>query len=185
MKFIALPLLCFAIATGFAAETRVADTNDVQVWLTNAFRPWLTRAYPEIYSSFYPEWFHDHPAGLLPGPFIAWLAEAFPDLETERFPTWLDDPSEDKLGTTIPAWWSSVKKGKYSVSPLARPIARITRGPYLQLGTTNSMVVRWRTDTQTTSTVFYGSSPARLNRSVRSHGLLTEHAVQLTNLAPA
>jgi len=185
MKYITALLFFLAANAGVTAETRAADTNDVHVWLTNAFRPWLTRAYPEIYGSFYPEWFHDHPAGLQPGPFISWLTETFPDLETESFPTWFDDVSEDKPGLTIPAWWAAVKKGRNSVSPSAKPIARITRGPYLQLGTTNSIVVRWRTDIQTTSTVFYGSSPNRLNKNVRSRGLLTEHAVQLTNLAPA
>src|SRR5580765_6142883 len=168
MKTLAF-LLLFLIATaGFAAETRVADTNDVHVWLTNSFRPWITRAYPDIYGSFYPDWLHDHPSGLLPESFTNWLSQAFPDLETEMFPTWLEDPSQDNLGTNIPTWWGAVKKGRYSVSPLAKPLARIIRGPYLQLGTTNSMVVRWRTDIQTTSTVFYGTSPNRLNKNARS-----------------
>ena len=185
VKILASLLLLFPAVTGFGAETRVADANDVRVWMTNAFRPWLTRAYPEIYTGFYPDWLHDHPSGLQPGPFTKWLSEAFPDLETEMFPTWMENPSPEMLGTNIPAWWGAVRKGKFSVSPAARPIARIIRGPYLQLGTTNSMVVRWRTDIPTTNTVSFGSSPTRLNRSARARGLFTEHAVQFTNLSPA
>ncbi|MDB6030278.1 MAG: hypothetical protein JWM16_616 [Verrucomicrobiales bacterium] len=76
-------------------------------------------------------------------------------------------------------------KGKYTVSPAARPIATIIRGPYLQLGTTNSMVVRWRTDIPASHTVYYGSAPNRLSKTARSAGSLTEHVVQITGLSPA
>jgi len=185
MKYFAFLLLLLAASLGLGAETGVTTTNGAQAWATNTLRSWLTRSYPEITSSFYPEWFHDHPAGLQPGPFTNWLSDVFPDLETEMFPTWLENPALDRLGTNIPPWWAATMKGKYSVSPVARPIARIIRGPYLQLGTTNSMVVRWRTDIPAGSTVSYGTTPSRLNRSGNAHGLFTEHAVQLTNLAPA
>src|SRR5687768_15424847 len=74
-------------------------------------------------------------------------------------------------------------KGRYSVSPAAQPLPTIVRGPYLQLGTTNSMVVRWRTDLAAGSAVYYGTSPNRMNRTARSRGIFTEHAVQFTNLA--
>jgi len=185
MKLAAFLSLFAAAGVGFAAETSPANTNDVQVWLTNAFRPWLTRSYPEITTKFYPEWLHDHPAGLQPAPFTNWLSDVFPDLETEMYPTWMENRSSDALGTNIPVWWAAVQQGKFSVSPVAQPISTIIRGPYLQLGTTNSMVVRWRTDLPTTNTVFFGTSPTRLNRSARANGLFTEHAVQFTNLLPA
>jgi hypothetical protein len=152
--------------------------------MTNTFRPWLTKSYPEITSKFYPEWLHDHPAGLQPGPFTNWLSEVFPDLETEMFPTWMENPSMEDLGTTIPAWWAVVMRGKYSVSPMAQQNPTIIRGPYLQLGTTNSMVVRWRTDIPAGNTVSYGTSLNRLNRNARANGSFTDHAVQFTNLAP-
>lgn len=96
----------------------------------------------------------------------------------------MENRSQDALGTKIPAWWFEVLKGRFSVSPSAQPIPSIVRGPYLQLGTTNSMVVRWRTDLPTTNTVFYGSSPSRMSRNARANGLFAEHAVQFTNLAP-
>ena len=183
MKIVALLLL--AATVGLGARTRAADTNDVHGWLTNTFRPWLTKSYPEINSRFYPEWLHDHPAGLQPASFTNWLSEVFPDLETEMFPTWMQNPSPEELGTSIPAWWDAVRKGKFSVSPAPQPIPTIIRGPYLQLGTTNSMVVRWRTDLPSGNTVSYGTSPGRLSRTARANGSLTEHAVQFTNLAPA
>jgi hypothetical protein len=59
----------------------------------------------------------------------------------------------------------------------------ITRGPYLQLGTSNSIVVRWRTSIATDSRVQYGSSPANLSVSVSSSTLTTEHVVTLTGLS--
>ena len=185
MKSVVVVLLVVAASACFAAETGLVSTNDVNEWLTNSFRNWLRRSYPEITTQFYPEWLHDHPAGLQPEPFTNWLSEVFPDLETEMYPTWLDNPSSEALGTNIPAWWAAVQKGKFSVSPAPQPVPTIIRGPYLQLGTTNSMVVRWRTDLPTTNTVFFGTSPTRLNRSARANGLFTDHAVQFTNLIPA
>jgi hypothetical protein len=168
-----------------AAESTSVDTNNVRAWVTNTFRPWLVRSYPEVNSRFYPEWLHDHPGGLVPGPFTNWLSNAFPDLETETYPTWLDNFSTDLVGTNIPAWWDVMLKGKYSVSPAAQPLPTIVRGPYLQLGTTNSMVLRWRTDLPARSVANYGTSPNRLTRTARSNGIFPEHAVQFTNLTPA
>ncbi len=185
MKIFAFLFLFMASVAGFIGKARAADTTQVQAWVTNTFRPWLTRSYPDINGSYYPEWFHDHPAGLQPGPFTNWMSDVFPDLETEMFPTWMENPDLDRLGTNIPAWWAVAMKGKYTVSPAARPIPTILRGPYLQLGTTNSMVVRWRTDLATGSSVSYGTSLSRLSRTARSRGAFTEHAVQFTNLAPA
>src|SRR3989442_1367503 len=43
--------------------------------------------------------------------------------------------------------------------------ASVTRGPYLQMGTPASLVVRWRTDVSTDGRVRYGSSPASLTSS--------------------
>jgi len=184
MKLPVFTLVLLAAATASGAESRAADTNDVRVWLTNAFRPWLTRSYPEINSKVYPEWLHDHPPGLLPTPFTNWLDKVFPDLETETYPTWMKNISAEGLGTNIPPWWASVQKGRFSISPAPQAVPTIIRGPYLQMGTTNSMVVRWRTDLPAGNTVSYGSTPTRLSRTARANGTFTEHAVQFTNLAP-
>jgi hypothetical protein len=182
MKLIAALLLLTAVESG--AQTRALNTNDVNVWLTNIFRPWLTRSYPDIRSEYYPDWFHNHPAGVRPTEFTNWITEVFPDLDTEMYPTWFENHSPEALGTNVPAWWASVLQGRFSVAPVPQPVPSIVRGPYLQLGTTNSVVVRWRTDLPTGHAVDYGSSPTRLSRTRRASGTLTEHAVQLTNLAP-
>jgi purple acid phosphatase-like protein/calcineurin-like phosphoesterase family protein/pectate lyase-like protein/fibronectin type III domain protein len=61
----------------------------------------------------------------------------------------------------------------------------ITRGPYLQLGTQSSIVVRWRTDAATDSRVRYGTSPTDLRSVVDDAATTTEHVVKLTDLNPA
>src|SRR2546427_9874055 len=145
MKLAVLTLLA-AAGMAFGAETNLVSTRDVHAWLTNTFRPWLTRTYPEVTTRFYPDWLQEHPPGLQPGPFTNWLMEVFPDIETEMYPTWMENPSEAALGTNLPPWWTTVLKSRRSVSPPAQPVPTIVRGPYLQLRTTNSMVVRWRMD---------------------------------------
>ncbi len=61
----------------------------------------------------------------------------------------------------------------------------VTRGPYLQLGTPSSVVVRWRTDLATDSRVSYGTTQGSLTTNADNPALTTEHEVTLTGLAPA
>jgi hypothetical protein len=61
----------------------------------------------------------------------------------------------------------------------------LIRGPYLQSASPNSVVVRWRTDHAGTSMVKYGLAPDQLTWTARSHGVLTEHIVALSDLSPA
>lgn len=63
--------------------------------------------------------------------------------------------------------------------------ATVTRGPYLQMGTPSSIIVRWRTDTASDSSVRFGASAASLGSIVSDPTLTTEHQVLLTGLAPA
>lgn len=60
----------------------------------------------------------------------------------------------------------------------------ITRGPYLQMATTNSIVVRWRTDAATDGRVTFGTNAASLDREVSDGTITTEHVVTITNLSP-
>jgi fibronectin type 3 domain-containing protein len=60
----------------------------------------------------------------------------------------------------------------------------ITRGPYLQLGTQDSMVIRWRTDQPTDSVVHYGTAPDDLVSTTTLATVKTDHAVTLNGLAP-
>jgi len=60
-----------------------------------------------------------------------------------------------------------------------------SRGPYLQLGTPTSMVVRWRTLLPSDSIVRYGNDPDSLTSVVVGGGSqTTEHVVELAGLAP-
>ncbi len=60
----------------------------------------------------------------------------------------------------------------------------VTRGPYLQIWTPNSVLVRWRTDIPTDSRVVFGSSPNNLTNQVGDSTITTEHEIQLANLSP-
>lgn len=60
----------------------------------------------------------------------------------------------------------------------------VRRGPYLQFGTSTNIVVRWRTDLPTPSTVRYGASIGQLTSQVSDATATTEHEIKLTNLTP-
>lgn len=63
--------------------------------------------------------------------------------------------------------------------------ASVTRGPYLQLGTPTSSVVRWRTNVATNSRVSVGTTQGNLSTNFDDPSLTTEHEVVVTSLAPA
>lgn len=60
----------------------------------------------------------------------------------------------------------------------------VTRGPYLQMNTPASIIVRWRTDVATNSRVSYGSSPAMLTQTADDLTSTTEHVVTVSGLSP-
>lgn len=51
------------------------------------------------------------------------------------------------------------------IAQLAQSVA-VSRGPYLQKATQNSVIIRWRTDVACDARVSYGISPANLNNEV-------------------
>lgn len=63
-------------------------------------------------------------------------------------------------------------------------LARLIRGPYLQVATSNSIIIRWRTDALTRSVVNYGPGEKELNMRAEEPTLTFEHKVQLTGLKP-
>jgi hypothetical protein len=73
------------------------------------------------------------------------------------------------------------------VRPERRPdvLAGLLRGPYLQMVTPNSIVIRWRTNAFTRSVVHFGEAPDGLRMTAEDSALTTEHIVRLTNLKPA
>lgn len=60
----------------------------------------------------------------------------------------------------------------------------LTRGPYLQQGGPDRVIVRWRTDVTTESVVRYGASPDALTSTVESLSPTGEHTVLLSGLEP-
>jgi hypothetical protein len=61
----------------------------------------------------------------------------------------------------------------------------VVRGPYLQLGTPSSVIVRWRTDTPTSTRIDWGTEPGSLVFSLTDTTMATEHEVTLTGLQSA
>ena len=59
----------------------------------------------------------------------------------------------------------------------------VVRGPYLQSGTSSSVIIKWRTDEATDSVVHYGLAPDSLTLSASDSDSTTEHEVQLTGLS--
>lgn len=68
--------------------------------------------------------------------------------------------------------------------PWVHAAPRVTREPYLQLATPNSMVIRWRTDDPCPGLVRYGLTPQSATNLASHAGSLTEHIVQLKSLKP-
>jgi hypothetical protein len=60
----------------------------------------------------------------------------------------------------------------------------LTRGPYLQLATPTSLVVRWRTSAAVIGRVQFGPSVGVVSGSAQEASARTDHEVRLTGLAP-
>lgn len=61
----------------------------------------------------------------------------------------------------------------------------VLRGPYLQLPTSSSMKIMWRTDVATPSRVYYGESLATvMDNQVELTTAVTDHSVEITGLQP-
>lgn len=63
-------------------------------------------------------------------------------------------------------------------------VAELLRGPYLQAASSNSIVIRWRTNTMTRSVVNYGTTGGKLDMTAEDPTLTFEHKVKLTGLSP-
>lgn len=67
---------------------------------------------------------------------------------------------------------------------LSVPDSPMTRGPYLQIGTPTSVVVRWRTVVPSNSRVRYGTNSADLSQFADVLAETTEHEVLVSGLSP-
>ena len=59
----------------------------------------------------------------------------------------------------------------------------VSRGPYLQLGTSNSIIVRWRTDIATDTVIHFGDAPGNLSNVVSIPGSRNNHEAKLSGLS--
>lgn len=61
----------------------------------------------------------------------------------------------------------------------------LTRGPYLQMMSSEAITVRWQTDQAADSRVRFGTSLKSLDRELKNATAATEHELRLTGLKPA
>lgn len=66
----------------------------------------------------------------------------------------------------------------------ARGQGTLLRGPYLQVVTPTSIVIRWRTDKPSDSVVKIGASAQSLGQAFSGNAATTEHEVKITGLQP-
>ena len=69
-------------------------------------------------------------------------------------------------------------------TPLGGQAPVLVRGPYLQLGTPTSIVVRWRTSAAVVGRVQFGPAPDAWSGSAQESSARTDHEVSLTGLVP-
>src|SRR5437762_88994 len=65
-----------------------------------------------------------------------------------------------------------------------RPRANLLRGPYLQVATSNNIVIRWRTDALVRGIVRYGANQGQLDKTAQDTILVSEHKIKLEGLQP-
>ena len=70
------------------------------------------------------------------------------------------------------------------IADTAPPTPLLVRGPYLQMGTPNSVTVRWRTDNPSDSRVRFGTRVGSLTAQADDATQTTEHSVTLGGLTP-
>ncbi len=63
-------------------------------------------------------------------------------------------------------------------------VIQVTREPYLNTGTSSSMIVRWQTNVPCDSKVRYGTNPNNLTLSATVFPYSTEHTLQISGLQP-
>jgi hypothetical protein len=72
----------------------------------------------------------------------------------------------------------------FGFTSTTQAIPTITRGPYLQNVTANSIIIRWQTNEPTTSTVIFGTRKDRLTKRFHSLELTLNHEIKISRLKP-
>lgn len=71
-----------------------------------------------------------------------------------------------------------------ATAPFSYAQSGLVRGPYLNIGTPESMVVRWRTSGAEVGKVLYGTDMNNLTQTISEGGATTEHEVNISGLSP-
>ena len=79
---------------------------------------------------------------------------------------------------------NDIDKTPFNFSIQGAILPPVIRGPYLQTGTSTSVIVKWRTSMTTDTKVNYGINLGSLNSTVSDPTLTTEHEITLTGLTP-
>lgn len=74
--------------------------------------------------------------------------------------------------------FAQLKEERYGIKP------ELIRGPYLQVATPHSIIVRWRTDELDMSFVRYGTTAGKLDQLAGNANRVHEHMVTLDGLTP-
>ncbi len=72
----------------------------------------------------------------------------------------------------------------FDMELIGTPNPVVTRGPYLQMGTTDGVTIRWRTNIPTDSKVSWGTSFGIYTGVVSHPALTTEHSLRISTLLP-
>ncbi|GAA4457781.1 hypothetical protein GCM10023189_29040 [Nibrella saemangeumensis] len=84
-----------------------------------------------------------------------------------------------------PVYWIKIFLLLVSLQAIGQSEPALIRGPYLQVVTPTSVIVRWRTNVATDSRVFFGRANGPINQQTTDPVLTREHIVTLTGLQPA
>ena len=125
----------------------------------------------------------------MPGGSINYLTLAVTNVygEGERTYYWSSNRAVFQPGTNIlavelhQAAMDSIDLN-FDLELTAANVAVVTRGPYLQMRSSSSILVRWRTEQPTDSYAFCGTNQNRLDLVFSDAELTTEHQVGLSNL---
>ncbi len=99
------------------------------------------------------------------------------------------DPALLVTGTNVLAvevhqWDSPNSDVSFDLELASNVAPAVIRGPYLQRGAPDSIVLRWRTDVATDSRVWLGDAPGNLTWMVDDPASTQEHEVEVTGLVP-
>ena len=106
------------------------------------------------------------------------------DQESPYETVWRPPQAGDYILRAVALFDDSTSRTSAPVSLTVAGLNRMLRGPYLQIGTPTSVIVKWRTQFPSDSVVRYGLSPGNLDRTAQVGALATDHEVPVTGLSP-